>query len=199
MNTNLFFEGPVRSGKSTILRQALLPYLPLLGGFVVQRLLALDGAPIAYRLISLEEIKNRGEAGKVLFTAVDAPYPNGGLENNPDSVSDIFLWVSPRRMDLTVFETKGIACLHQSTLNQIILLDEIGGVDLLCTNFRDELFAVLKSSTPCIGIIKEKEKARDARSFNGDLRTLLSVQTLSSKIHSTVLAQVQSFLTQTDV
>lgn len=189
MRTNLFFEGPVRTGKSTILRHALLPYLPDLGGFVVQRLLDPDGVPIAYRLMGMEEIRRAGCDSETRFLSVDAPYP----QPEDEALSNIFLWSSPRRFDATVFETFGVECLQSST-NKVILLDEIGGVDLLCPGFLDALRTVLRSATPCIGILKELEKARDARSFNQELRALLFIHPLTSENLSEVPATIQTFL-----
>ncbi len=189
MKSNLFFEGPARIGKSTVLRRALLPYLSDLGGFVVQRLIDPTGSAVAYRLVSLDDIRRLGVKGESLFLAVDAPYTPAHL----DKQNGIFLWTSPRRFDGTVFETVGMDCL-QATANKIILMDEIGGVDLLSPVFHECLNGVLKGSTPCIGIMKELDKARDAQSFNRELRALLTVNTLSSKNLSTVSDQVTSFL-----
>jgi hypothetical protein len=189
MRSNLFFEGPVRTGKSTILRRALLPYLPDLGGFVVQRLLDNDGVPMAYRLMGMEEIRQAGFDTETQFLSVDAPYP----QPEDEIAANIFLWSSPRRIDTNVFETFGVDCLKAST-NKVILLDEIGGVDLLCPGFLAALRTVLSSDTPCIGVLKELEKARDAQSLNRELRALLTVKPLSSENLSTIPDQVHSFL-----
>jgi nucleoside-triphosphatase THEP1 len=189
MKSNLFFEGPARTGKSTVLRKTLLPMLSDLGGFFVQRLVDSNGIAVAYQLVSLDEIKRLGTKGESLFLSVDAPY----APSHPTDHNGIFLWTAPRRFDTNVFETFGVDCLKAST-NKVILLDEIGGVDLLCPGFLAALRTVLSSDTPCIGVLKELEKARDAQSLNRELRALLTVKPLSSENLSTIPDQVHSFL-----
>ncbi len=186
----MFFEGPVRTGKSTALRQVLLPYLSDLGGFVVQRLTNPDGVPMAYRLVGLDEIRQTGKDAEAMFLAVDAPYSG----SDSDVSTNIFLRVAPRSFDANVFATYGVECLQASVKNSLILLDEIGGVDLLSTRFRELLHATLNGSTPCVGVVKELEKARDAQSFNRELRTLLTIHQISSEDLSSMDSIVQSFI-----
>lgn len=190
MKSNLFFDGPVRTGKSTAVRHALLPYLTNLGGFVVQRLLNPDGTPVAYRLVGMDEIRQAGKDAEATFMAVDAPYPVAETE----ALSNIFLRLSPRSFDVNIFATYGMECLRTSNKIKLILLDEIGGVDLLSLQFRERLLATLDGSIPCIGVIKEIEKARDAQSFNRDLRAHLNIQPFSSDDLSKVSSQINCFL-----
>ena len=190
MESNLFFEGPVRTGKSTALRRALLPYLSDLGGFVVQRLLDSDGIPTAYRLICMDEVRQTKEGAEELFLSVDAPYP----KTDADAASNIFLWITPRRFDTNVFDSYGVECLRNVGKNKIILLDEVGGVDLLSSRFRTQVTSLLNGPDPCIGIIKELEKARDAQSFNREFRAFLNVQQISNEDLSRVPSLVNAFL-----
>jgi hypothetical protein len=194
MTPNLFFEGPVRSGKSTIIRRTLLPYLDNLGGFVVQRLLDEKNVPVAYRLIGLETIHCLGAQGKSLFLAVDAPLAS----ITADDRKGIFLWTDPRRTQLQAFDSIAheivAASLESPSSCKILLLDEIGGVDLLSPVFREAIMSVLQSTTPCIGVIKEIEKARNAQSTNRELRTLLTVHSYHSDNLSQASDRIQSFL-----
>lgn len=48
------------------------------------------------------------------------------------------------------FETLGVKLLKGQTL----VLDEIGGVELLCPRFRDALYQVLGSDIPILGVLK---------------------------------------------
>ncbi len=157
---------------------------------MVQRLLNPSGVPVAYRLVGMDEIRRAGKDAEVTFLAVDGPYPMSDTE----ALSNIFLRVSPRSFDANVFATFGVECLRTSRKNKLILLDEIGGVDLLCLQFRERLLETLNSSTPCVGVIKEIEKARDAQSFNRDLRAHLNIQPFSSDDLSKVSSQINSFL-----
>lgn len=194
MAPNLFFEGPVRSGKSTIIRSALLPYLDNLGGFVVQRLLDESKSPVAYRLIGLDAIRLLGAQGKTLFQAVDAPLAS----INADDQKGIFLWTNPRRIQLQAFDSIAleiVAASQEAPCScKILLLDEIGGVDLLSLLFREAVTSILQSPIPCIGVIKEIEKARDAQSFNRELRTLLTIHSFDSVNRTQASDQIQSFL-----
>lgn len=194
MTPKLFFEGPVRSGKSTIIRHALLPYLDNLGGFVVQRLLDDAGVPVAYRLIGLEAIHRLGNQGESLFLAVDAPLTS----MTADDRKGIFLWTDPRKVQLQVFDSISLeidaVSTDSSRSDKILLLDEIGGVDLLSPGFRKAVTTVLQSPSPCVGVIKEIDKARDAQSYNRELRTLLTVHTFHSDNMTQASDQIQSFL-----
>ncbi len=190
MNTNLFFEGPVRSGKSTVLRQTLRPYLPDLGGFVVQRLLDEAGHPAAYRLQGLPGLIDSTtlEEAEAQFLAVDGSFT--GRE------SDVFLQIPSRRFDPTVFETKALSILKDSLNKKIVLLDEIGGVELTIPSFRKALIRLLQGPIPCLGIIKETNKAREALQFNQDIRLIMLVNTINSETLAEIPFQMNRFLQQ---
>lgn len=48
------------------------------------------------------------------------------------------------------FETLGVKLLE----GQVLILDEIGGVELLCPRFAAALYAVLESGVPILGVLK---------------------------------------------
>lgn len=48
------------------------------------------------------------------------------------------------------FETLGVSALN----GKVLILDEIGGVELLCPRFRDRLYQVLRSDIPVLGVLK---------------------------------------------
>lgn len=137
---HLFLEGPVRTGKSTLIRQCIAPYIRQIGGFSCQRLWQ-DARPCGYRLAPADEL------------ALDAPF-------TPDAPG-IFLRHSPQppHKDLSVFDTLGVKLLEESEGRPLILLDEIGGSELLVPSFREKLYEILAGETPCIGVIKLSSKA----------------------------------------
>lgn len=137
---HLFLEGPVRTGKSTLIRQCIAPYLHQIRGFSCQRLW-LDGTPSGYRLAPAEE------------TALDAPL----LPDTPD----IFLSYqnNPPKKDPSVFAGLGTMLLEQAKGAPLILLDEIGGSELLVPAFRKKLYEILSGPSPCIGVLKLASKA----------------------------------------
>ncbi|NLD20055.1 MAG: hypothetical protein GX663_07405 [Clostridiales bacterium] len=142
MKRHLFLEGPVQSGKSTILRQLLEPHIDYTGGFASQRLLDSYSQTRGFRI---------GAAG---CTALTSPFSKGydGVFriSNDDGTVDKY----PE-----VFENKGVEYLIKNQGKKVILLDEIGGAELLGSRFRQALYEVLGGSTPCIGVIKLIESA----------------------------------------
>lgn len=138
---HLFLEGPIQTGKSTLIRQCIAPYIHQIGGFSSQRLWQ-DSLPCGYRLAPADEL------------ALDAPF-------TPD-VSGLFLrhrQGASSYKDLSVFETLGVKLLAQSKDKPLILLDEIGGSELLVPAFREKLYEILAGDVPCLGVIKLTSKA----------------------------------------
>jgi len=125
----------------------------------VQRLIDADGFPAAYRLRTLSD--------RASFLNVNAPFTGGE--------PDIFLHLPSRIFDPTVFETTGVELLNQCKGKRLVLLDEIGGLELLVPLFRDALFRQLQEEIPCVGIIKERKKSREALVYNDLLRSVVSV------------------------
>lgn len=138
---HLFLEGPVQTGKSTLIRECIKPHIHKVGGFSCQRLWQ-GGIPCGYRITSPRELQ------------LDAPY-------SPD-LSGIFLYHfgSESRKEPSVFETLGISMLEQTQGCSLILLDEIGGSELLIPSFRTKLYEVLAGPIPCIGVLKLASKAK---------------------------------------
>lgn len=137
---HLFLEGPVQTGKSTLIRQCISPYMDQIGGFSSQRLWQ-NGRPRGYRLAPAGE------------RALDAP-----LDLN---VSGIFTCHSSQgsRKNPLVFEILGVELLEKAKGTSLILLDEIGGAELLVPAFRQKLYEILAGPVPCIGVIKLADKA----------------------------------------
>lgn len=157
MYKHLFLEGPIQKGKSTLLREMLAPYMDEVGGFSSQRLLDSQGKTIAYRI---------GCAGN---TSLTAPFH--------DNYDGIFRIITRRGTSLKypeVFDNEGLTYLTQNTGKKLILLDEIGGAELLNYKFRNALYNVLAGDIPCIGVIKQEVKAKFMSATAGYEKTLLS-------------------------
>lgn len=169
MNNAIFFEGPVRTGKSTLLRAFFAPRLPAMGGFVVERLLDGEGVAAAYRMVDLADLTDAFPLPQAesRFLAVEQPW-----DGNPEGV---FLTVSPRRVFPEVLRATGLEALRRASARELVFLDEIGGVELLDPAFRTALFGLLQGPAPCVGIIKQKSGARDAASWQEELRKLVRV------------------------
>ena len=57
-------------------------------------------------------------------------------------------------IDLEIFDRVGLDYLRRAQERRFAVLDEIGGVELLNERFMDELARYLRSSQPCIGVMK---------------------------------------------
>lgn len=160
MKNLLFLEGPIQTGKSTLIRKCLGAHLADCGGFTSQRLIDADGQTKGFRLVSAaepltapaEDFMSGGE-------------PKSGTNSDVPFISDagIFKWFADDGRvitDQSVFDTIGVSLLRSSARRPLVLLDEIGGSELLCGEFRKTLDAILSSSKPCLGVLKLAENAQ---------------------------------------
>lgn len=144
MYRHLFLEGPIQMGKSTLLRELLSPYKDMIGGFASQRMLNDDGRTIGYRI------------GPADSTTLTIPFTEG---RDLPGVFRIIHEDGNSEKFPEIFDTCGIELLDAAKGKKLILLDEIGGAELLNTGFREALYDVLAGETPCIGVIKLNSKA----------------------------------------
>lgn len=142
MKKILFLEGPIQTGKSTLIRTCLGDFLSECGGFTSQRLLDPDGAIKGFRLCPAASP----------LTARD--------EGITDGVFKYFRSDGPAWQDQQVFDTAGVRLLQASKKAPLILLDEIGGSELLCESFRSKLYEILGGPVPCLGVLKLSDNAR---------------------------------------
>ena len=140
---HLFIEGPARSGKSKLLREHLAEFEGLLGGFVYQRLYDEDGMTKGFRI---------AEANDFSLEMV-----------HDESLSGIFRIQTRhegRQRKIETLNECGIDILKDAEQCGLILLDEIGGPDLLAPDLKARIYELLAGDTPCIGILKDYENAR---------------------------------------
>ena len=124
---NLFLTGPIGSGKSTSIAGALGEHLGKAGGFLTVRQRDDTGRAIAYWLQRPE-----GTEGKIIIDYGEKPYT----------------------MHLDVFEGFGVRLLEEARHFDYVILDEIGGFEVLSDRFLEALYGLLKSDVPCIGVMK---------------------------------------------
>lgn len=91
-------------------------------------------------------------AGGFLTRRYREPYLHFTLESPDGSRKETFLEFADGKPQLytEVFETLGTQLLT----GRYLLMDEIGGIELLCPGFTDALETVLKSDIPIIGVMK---------------------------------------------
>ena len=155
---NLFIEGPVQTGKSTLLRKILKekygPGLDGVSGFTSQRVTDADGNLLGFRL---------APAPAELSVCLDT----FDVSDIPE-VDSIFKYFKPDgpHVDMSVFENAGIRYMDEALkkakagLTSVILLDEIGGHELASEAFRSRLYELLDSDCLCVGVIKSADNTR---------------------------------------
>ena len=128
MKKKLFLTGPDRSGKSELIRSALGDDIRRAGGFVTAREWDGAGNVLGFDLLSTD----------------GSGQPERFLE-----------FVNGRHVSrLEVFSQTGTRLLRQAENRPFVVLDELGGVELLDSSFVRALAQFLKSDTPCIGVLK---------------------------------------------
>ena len=141
--TSLFLEGPIGIGKTSLLMRCMGVLRMTAGGFIVRRLLTEDGRVRGFSLAS------PGASDKVSL-----PFSR--------DASNIFIEHSDsgsvRRPE--VLEEGMLSLLAGAEKRSLVVLDEIGGVELLIPRVMARLCEVLDSGTPCAGVFKSRENAR---------------------------------------
>lgn len=134
----LFLEGNMQIGKSTTILKNINSLIPNnhVGGFMCQRLVA-DEETKAFCLTPFDKVESS-------IIEYKPHTPNVFLENISGK------WV---RND-EVFNTIGIEMLSNLSLKKLIVLDEIGGLELLTEQLREKLYELLSGNIPIIGVIK---------------------------------------------
>lgn len=146
MKKHLFLTGVSGIGKTTIIRQALGSAAGYAGGFITERVADGDG--------SVE--------GFDLYPAAAAIGHDGF-----DGLRFLDLGTTPPRKDNEVFRESAAQMLREAGFYPFVMLDEIGGFEMLIPQFRNELAQLLNSDAPIIGVIKGAENAEELRASFG--------------------------------
>ena len=189
MNT-LFLEGPIQTGKSTLIRKILREVfdqdLSGVAGFTSQRITDSDGNLLGFRL---------APAASDLSVTADSV----GTDN-------VFKYFTPSgsKTDMSVFETTGIELINEAYAAvkegraKVVLLDEIGGHELASSAFRNELYKLLDSDVPCIGVVKSQSNTKHMDPtllmLNKELHNKLTVVTEFDEFESSLRFFLNQFI-----
>lgn len=157
MYKHLFLEADSGTGKSTLIRKLIAPYIDKVGGFTSQRLLNASGETIAFRIVSAGDLRLA-----VLY------------EDTPESIFRIVTEDVKGLNKPEIFKSEGLKFLTNNDDKKLILLDEIGGIELRNEAFRQKLNDVLAGDIPCIGVIKQNKHAANMSCLSG--KTPVTVQ-----------------------
>lgn len=146
MKKHLFLTGVSGIGKTTIIRQALGSAAGYAGGFITERVADGDGSVEGFDL-----------------------YPAAAVIGHDgfDGLRFLDLGTTPPRKDNEVFRESAAQMLREAEFYPFVILDEIGGFEMLIPQFRNELAQLLNSDAPIIGVIKGAENAEELRASFG--------------------------------
>lgn len=144
MKKNLFLEGPVREGKSTLIRKLIRDHLSETGGFSSQRLINESGETAGFRIVPASQAMALAERYSSGMPGVFLSFNGGETEVRPSAFMDSI-----------------VSYLEESEGKKLILLDEIGGVELLLPQIREALDRALSGTVPCLGVLKLERSLRD--------------------------------------
>ncbi len=135
---NLFLQGRSGMGKSALLREVLAPYSRMMAGFSAQRLIE-DGERIGFRTAPFDDG----------YPPLETAY-TGGLDG-------VFIIRGLR--NVSALEEAILRAEQESRKpgRKLVLLDEIGGIELLSPIVMDALKKLLSGKTPCAGVFKSDE------------------------------------------
>ncbi|MBQ1400956.1 MAG: hypothetical protein IIY99_01265 [Firmicutes bacterium] len=164
MAKHLFLEGPIQSGKSTLIKNCLREFGGTPGGFSCKRYLDESGSIRAFGLVSPTDFDVDG----VYDPQIHGDPDNGIRAKDPG----IFLikGAAGMKADTDAFIRAGIRLLDEPKHADLILMDEIGGVELMSDEFREKLDEVLAGNIPCIGVLKQQSHAKVMQKHHGGER-----------------------------
>jgi nucleoside-triphosphatase len=138
MKKHLFLTGESGLGKTTLIRQALGDKLAYAGGLVTERVFGVGGDVLGYDLLPAAAAYSR------------TGYDSWRIINYVDG--------KPVK-DNEIFRNQGVRLLQESSYYPYVLLDEIGGFEMLIPQFRNALAEVLNNDVPIIGVLKSANNA----------------------------------------
>jgi nucleoside-triphosphatase len=144
MNKHMFLQGDIGVGKSTIIKNAILPHINEIGGCFTQRIF------IGQRYVgfALNSILDKQEYNVNRYVKSLKDVENIFLYSDDDgkwhSNSDVFL-------------NCGISYLRRGcSFKKLIILDELGGIELKCVPFMNEVIRILDGDTSVLGVLKSR-------------------------------------------
>ncbi|OTN89975.1 hypothetical protein A5819_002473 [Enterococcus sp. 7E2_DIV0204] len=136
---NFFLEGDKFVGKSTLLQEVIRATGKSISGFYVKRRIGEQGQIVGFELRAAKELLQKEANLEPIDEHCFIQTENG-----------------KRTRNLQVFETWGKFLLEEAKTYSadLILLDEIGGIELLSQSFTNELLTMIQQPQKIVGVFK---------------------------------------------
>ena len=144
---NFFLEGDKFVGKSTLIQQVIKDMKIPVDGFYVNRMINEQQEIVGFELRSASELS-------LVQNEISERKEHCFIVNKNGE----------KRRDLTVFDGFGRKLLSKASISEnIILLDEIGGVELLSDSFAEDLYQIFKLPKKIIGVFKSEKNYQNQK------------------------------------
>lgn len=132
MSKNLFLSGTAGVGKTTLIKEVTLPYRQKLGGFVTEEMRE-NGRRQGFVLKTFE-----GKEGVLALKGRSSPYK-----------------LNKYGIDLSVLEELGVKAMQEAAqTKELIVIDEIGSMEVISPLFREVLLKCLASPKRVLATIR---------------------------------------------
>jgi len=134
----ILFTGKPGIGKTTIIRK-ILESLPDCGGFYTREV-RINGKRVAFEIVTLDE-----EVGTLATSSPTPIFENQAM-------------VGQYRVDIDVVDNLAVRALERAVENnKVIVIDEIGPMELFSQQFQDVVLSIINNSTlKAVGTIVER-------------------------------------------
>lgn len=142
---NIFLTGPIRYGKSTLLGQIILESGSPVAGYFIQRLIA-EGQTRAFHLVDISS----------------EPYVPDLEVEDVNEYANIIGYIGERMSwHPEILENAGAQIIRQALSDQapLLLMDELGRIELQAPGFQQAVFDALGSRQTVLGVIKPEHNA----------------------------------------
>lgn len=171
--TAFLLTGPPGSGKTTLVLELVRELGVPAGGFVTEEVRE-GGRRTGFRLVTLD-------GRRALLASVESVSP---------------LRVARYGVELTGLETVGVPAIYQAIEGAaLVVIDEIGKMELLSERFREAVLAALESGRPVLGtIMLARHPFADAVKARPDVRLLTLTREERETVRQRLLTELRRAL-----
>jgi nucleoside-triphosphatase THEP1 len=197
-NENLLLQGEIGIGKSTTIRDSVIPYMDFVGGYYTQRIL--DGKEKVGFLVRPIESKEDYVLNKDI------------KDLKPDEMQRLFAYKNPN--GTWAFDNETFAHFSMKYLSKglrhrkkLLIADELGGMEFQKNSFLRGIAKIFLSDVPILGVLKSScnfhklQRAtlletpyKNLEQFKNLVSQRAQVIMLASGMDGKVVAQVQAFV-----